>query len=85
MCSDKQAWKVYFQIYSDEVNPITELCEATKEQEVLRYYLERLGWDSLMNNNQLQDKIKNKLSSEQASSIIELLATGKFKEVEKII
>ena len=71
MTTDKQAWSIYFSIYGDKLNKLTNKYEPSPSQVIVREKLkEAYNWYEIENKYHLQDKIKNKFSSSEASLII---------------
>ena len=78
-CTDKQAWRIYYEIYGDTPNKLTGLCEPTESQKIIR---KNLGWPE---DEKTVNIIKEILTSEQASIIINYLVKNNFRAAEKLL
>jgi len=88
MCSEKQAWKIYYLIYGDKKNSLTGLYESTKSQEIIRENIEEKNpniFEKYTTRFHVVANIQEKLTKDQAIYVIQLLLDRKYKKAEDIL
>lgn len=85
-CSEKQAWRIYYEIYGETINKETLNYESTEQQEWLRDQLmEKNGWDKDLSRFHLVDKIHQKLTPQTANYVLTFLLNNDYEKAEEIL